>query len=295
MKRSCQRHTQVFDLPVRRMISLVPTPSALNRTISARQTCLFGVLRSRASAFRRRRSAGLRVMEIPVRMRQTRMHPVSWESPPGFKCQTRSTSDGCVIYRRPLWQPWQPKGQGYRFPFAHGPFSRHQERQEAIRQADGSCLQIPQGANRAQIRRRLCVRQSIGREMEAARSGATYVRRLRGGQDRAADNLSRTAGYVCEPPGDGWRSHPDGVEATRSRRRAYYRKALRPFAARSSAKGGRRELAGFQRPRPAVQVVATPKAEVERQENGIKGHARPSSANEIPSRRPAQRLTTQMH
>jgi hypothetical protein len=31
-------------------------------------------------------------MEIPVRMRQTRMHPVGWESPPGFKCQTRSTS-----------------------------------------------------------------------------------------------------------------------------------------------------------------------------------------------------------
>src|ERR1700674_1132938 len=74
MQRSCQRHTQVFDLPVRRMISLVPTPSALNRTISARQTCLCGVLRSRASAFRRRRSEGLRVMEIPVRMRQTRMH-----------------------------------------------------------------------------------------------------------------------------------------------------------------------------------------------------------------------------
>ena len=32
------------------------------------------------------------VMEIPVRMRQNRMHPVRWESPPGFKCQTRSTS-----------------------------------------------------------------------------------------------------------------------------------------------------------------------------------------------------------
>jgi hypothetical protein len=28
---------------------------------------------------------------IPVRMRQTRMHPVRGESPPGFKCQTRST------------------------------------------------------------------------------------------------------------------------------------------------------------------------------------------------------------
>src|SRR6201987_5355008 len=92
MKRSCQRHTQVFYLPVRRMISLVPTPSALNRTISARQTCLCGLLRSRASAFRRRRSAGLRVMEIPVRMRQTRMHSGPGESPPGFKCQTRSTS-----------------------------------------------------------------------------------------------------------------------------------------------------------------------------------------------------------
>src|ERR1700722_1087629 len=91
MKRSCQRHTQFFDLPVRRMISLVPTPSALNRTISARQTCLCGLLRSRASAFRRRRSAGLRVMEIPVRMRQTRMHSGPRESPPGFKCQTRST------------------------------------------------------------------------------------------------------------------------------------------------------------------------------------------------------------
>src|ERR1035438_2851466 len=80
MKRSCQRQTQVFDLPVRRMISLVPTPSALNRTISARQTCLCGALRSRASAFSRRRSVGLRVMEIPVRMRQTRMHPATWES-----------------------------------------------------------------------------------------------------------------------------------------------------------------------------------------------------------------------
>ncbi|GLS31398.1 transposase [Mesorhizobium albiziae] len=35
-KRSCQRHTQVLDLPVCRMISTVPTPSLLNRIISAR-------------------------------------------------------------------------------------------------------------------------------------------------------------------------------------------------------------------------------------------------------------------
>ena len=80
MKRSCQRHTQVFDFPVRRMISWVPTPFALNRTISARQTCLCGALRSRASAARRRRSLGLRLMEIPVRMRQTRTRRV----PPGI-------------------------------------------------------------------------------------------------------------------------------------------------------------------------------------------------------------------
>jgi hypothetical protein len=106
VKRSCQRQTQVFDLPVRRMISLVPTPSALNSTISARQTCLCGALRSRVSTFRRRRSAGLRVMEIPVRMRQTRMRPIPWESPPGFKCQTRSTSS----YLAPsLWRRQQQR------------------------------------------------------------------------------------------------------------------------------------------------------------------------------------------
>ena len=39
MNRSCQRHTQVFDLAVRRMISAVPTPSADSNTIFARQTC----------------------------------------------------------------------------------------------------------------------------------------------------------------------------------------------------------------------------------------------------------------
>ena len=37
--RSCQRQTQVFDLPVSRMIAFVPTPSALSNTICARQTC----------------------------------------------------------------------------------------------------------------------------------------------------------------------------------------------------------------------------------------------------------------
>jgi hypothetical protein len=38
-KRSCQRQTQVLDLPVSRMIALVPTPAALSSTICARHTC----------------------------------------------------------------------------------------------------------------------------------------------------------------------------------------------------------------------------------------------------------------
>ena len=46
IKRSCQRQTQVLDLAVRRIISFAPTPPAVNNTISARQTCLCGVLRS---------------------------------------------------------------------------------------------------------------------------------------------------------------------------------------------------------------------------------------------------------
>ena len=52
MNRSCQRQTQVFDLPVRRMISLVPTPSALERMIAARQACFCEALRSLVIASR---------------------------------------------------------------------------------------------------------------------------------------------------------------------------------------------------------------------------------------------------
>ena len=72
MNRSCQRQTQVFDLPVRRMISLVPTPSALERMISARQACFCEALRSLVIASSRPRTGRVIVMEIPVRRRQTR-------------------------------------------------------------------------------------------------------------------------------------------------------------------------------------------------------------------------------
>jgi hypothetical protein len=54
MNRSCQ--TQVFDLPVRRMISLVPTPSALERMIAARQACFCEALRSLVIASSRPRT-----------------------------------------------------------------------------------------------------------------------------------------------------------------------------------------------------------------------------------------------
>ena len=64
VNRSCQRQTQVFDLPVRRMISLVPTPSALERMIAARQACFCEALRSLVIASSRRPGVGdLRLME----------------------------------------------------------------------------------------------------------------------------------------------------------------------------------------------------------------------------------------
>jgi hypothetical protein len=39
MNRACLRHTTGFDLPERRMISVVPQPSAVARMILARHTC----------------------------------------------------------------------------------------------------------------------------------------------------------------------------------------------------------------------------------------------------------------
>jgi len=68
MNRSCQRQTQVFDVPVRRMISFVPIPSAENKMISARQTCFWAALRSLMMALSRLRSAAETLIDIPVRI-----------------------------------------------------------------------------------------------------------------------------------------------------------------------------------------------------------------------------------
>ena len=50
IKRSCQRQTQVFEVPVSRTIACVPKPSADKSTIRVRQTWFCGVLRSLAKA-----------------------------------------------------------------------------------------------------------------------------------------------------------------------------------------------------------------------------------------------------
>ena len=69
-KRSCQRQTQVLDLPVRAMIAFVPAPSALSKTICARQTCFCGAFRSLTTPRSRSSSAAVTENEMPFRMPQ---------------------------------------------------------------------------------------------------------------------------------------------------------------------------------------------------------------------------------
>src|SRR5207342_1721661 len=97
MNRSCQRQTQVFDLPVRRMISLVPTPSALERMIAARQACFCEALRSLVIASSRPRTDRVIVMEIPVRMHQTRTATETGESQSGLFCQAKTTRRLAIV------------------------------------------------------------------------------------------------------------------------------------------------------------------------------------------------------
>jgi hypothetical protein len=91
MKRSCQRQTAVLLVSVRRMISAVPQPSAVSRTICARQTCFCGLFRSTTIAARRWRSSVFNSTVTPVRMRQTRTHRDAGESQIGLDCQFLST------------------------------------------------------------------------------------------------------------------------------------------------------------------------------------------------------------
>ena len=92
MKRRCQRQTQGFDTPARRMISTVPKPSAEARMIAARQACFCEALRSLVIASSRPRTDRVIVMEIPVRMRQTRTATETEEPQSGLFCQAKTTS-----------------------------------------------------------------------------------------------------------------------------------------------------------------------------------------------------------
>ena len=100
MNRSCQRQTQVFDLPVRRMISLLPTPSALERMIAARQACFCEALRSLVIASSWPRTDRVIVMEIPVRMHQTLTATETGESQSELFCQAKTTRSSAEILPR---------------------------------------------------------------------------------------------------------------------------------------------------------------------------------------------------
>src|SRR6266404_8469949 len=71
-KRSCQRQITVLALPVACMISAVPRPSAVRRTIFARQTCFCGLLRLATTASSLLRSARLNWMFVRSCIPQTR-------------------------------------------------------------------------------------------------------------------------------------------------------------------------------------------------------------------------------
>lgn len=90
--RSCQRHTQVFDLPVAAMIATVPKPSSVSRMIRARHTCFCGVPRAPTRPPRRARSRAVTTMLIPLRMHLRRTSRPIAESPIGLFRSDQSTS-----------------------------------------------------------------------------------------------------------------------------------------------------------------------------------------------------------
>ena len=101
MNRACQRQTVVLAVPVAAMMPFVPTSSALSSTIRARQTCFWGVLRSATSASSRCRSVSPRVMEMSLRMRQTRIRRCQGESQTGLNRLDQSTSScNCLKLRQ---------------------------------------------------------------------------------------------------------------------------------------------------------------------------------------------------
>ena len=97
MNRSCQRQTQVLDLPVAAMIDVVPAPSALKRTIRQRQTCFCREDGCEMIASSRDRSSRETVKDIPVRISMTRTENARTESQFGLLRPAQSTSFSMVL------------------------------------------------------------------------------------------------------------------------------------------------------------------------------------------------------
>ena len=74
-KRSCHRQTEVLLVPVRRVSSMVPQPSAVSSTICARHTCFCGLFRSVTMDVRAWRSVSARSILIDLRIRQKLVRP----------------------------------------------------------------------------------------------------------------------------------------------------------------------------------------------------------------------------
>src|SRR5262249_55070460 len=91
MKRSCQRQTTVLPLPTAREMALVPAPSAVRTMIRARQTCFCGLLRLPMIVSSRTRSSAVTMMEIPLRITDTRTKPNLQKTLFGLFCQVIST------------------------------------------------------------------------------------------------------------------------------------------------------------------------------------------------------------
>ncbi len=119
MKRSCQRHTGLRLAGLAHDLVRADAVRAQPGRSLARQTCLVSALRSRASAARRRRSAGLRVMEIPVRMGIVQilagsggrlLQSLRWCPTTG--CQSSKTLTGTEngSFRRTVLRGWQFTG-----------------------------------------------------------------------------------------------------------------------------------------------------------------------------------------
>ena len=99
--RSCQRQTVGFAMPVRRMLSTVPAPSAVAKTMLARQASLRGVLRFVRRASSSARSAGGALLH---RSGYSRGSPSPRRTyPTASVTGTKSACDRRLSFRRKCW------------------------------------------------------------------------------------------------------------------------------------------------------------------------------------------------